>query len=275
MIAACYFNGQILSGDKATIAIHDLGLLRGYAVFDFCRASHGKPFLLREYVSRFRRSSQLMELDLLYTDEQITAAIYELLEISKLPFAGIRLLLTGGYTPDGYTPVKPNFIIMLEELSKVPDQVMERGVKLMSYEYQREMPEVKTTNYSTALRLRKQQLAQEAYDIIYHFNGQVSELTRSNFFIVKDGVVITPARNILQGITRKAVIDMAKNQYPVEVRDVLWAEVAQADEAFLTGTNKKIVPIIQIDTQIIGNGKPGPITRDLYRTFIDYEATAL
>ncbi len=273
MIVTCALNGQILPADKYTIAINDLGLLRGYAIFDFCRTANKKPFLLPQYLTRFRNSARLMDLDLDYTDEQITCTVYQLLETSKLPFAGIRLLLTGGYTADGFTPAKPNFLITIEELSLVPEAVVENGVKLMGYAYQREMAEIKTTNYMVALRLRKQLQQQNAYDILYHSNGNILELTRSNFFIIKDNTVITAATNILKGITRQTVLNLAEAQYKVEEREVKLAELAEADEAFLTGTNKKIIPVVQVDQQIIGDGKAGKVTRNLYQAFVDFEKT--
>jgi branched-subunit amino acid aminotransferase/4-amino-4-deoxychorismate lyase len=212
-----------------------------------------------------------MELDLTYTDEQITATVHELLAISKLPFAGIRFVLTGGYSEDSFTPATPNFMITVEELSQVPAEVAEMGVKLMSYEHQREMAEVKTTNYVTALRLRKKLQAQKGYDILYHSQGNVLELTRSNFFLVKGNTVITAASQILKGVTRQTVLNLAESHYTVEVRDVKLSELAQADEAFLTGTNKKIVPVVQVDNQLIGNGKAGRVTRNLYQAFLEFE----
>jgi D-alanine transaminase/branched-chain amino acid aminotransferase len=271
MIVSCNLNGQILPKDKFNISINDLGLLRGYAIFDFCRTANGKPFLLPHYLTRFRNSARLMNLDLNYTDEQITAAVEELLAISRLSYAGIRFVLTGGYTEDSFTPAKSNFFITIEDLSQVPAEVAENGVKLMSHEYQREMAEVKTTNYTTALRLRKKLLQQEAYDILYHSKGNMLELTRSNFFIVKDHTVITAASDILKGITRQTVLNLAEKEFKVEVREVQLTELAEADEAFFTGTNKKIVPVVQVDEQLIGNGKPGRITKSLYKAFLDFE----
>jgi D-alanine transaminase/branched-chain amino acid aminotransferase len=271
MIVSCSLNGQILPPGKFNIDVNDLGLLRGYAIFDFCRTANGKPFLLPLYLSRFRNSARLMDLDLAYTDDQITALVCELLKISGLTYAGIRFVLTGGYTEDSFTPEKPNFMITIEELSQVPAAVAEHGVKLMSFEYQREMAEVKTTNYTTALRLRKKQQEQEAYDILYYANGQLLELTRSNFFIVKDNTIITAASGILKGITRQTVLNLAQAQYQVEVRDVKLTELTEADEAFFTGTNKKIVPVIGVDDQLIGNGKAGRVTKSLYQAFLAYE----
>jgi branched-subunit amino acid aminotransferase/4-amino-4-deoxychorismate lyase len=97
------------------------------------------------------------------------------------------------------------------------------------------------------------------------------ELTRSNFFIIRDNTVITPATGILKGITRQTVLNLAEAQFKVEVREVELTELAHADEAFFTGTNKKIVPVVQVDSQVIGNGKPGKVTRSLYEAFRAFE----
>jgi branched-subunit amino acid aminotransferase/4-amino-4-deoxychorismate lyase len=271
MIVSCCINGKILPGQQAGMPLNDLGLLRGYAIFDFCRTAFGKPFLLEKHLVRFRRSAALMELPLTYTVEEITKAVYDTLEHSGLREAGIRLLLTGGFTPDSMTFSEPTLIITVEHLAMAPEKEVQTGVKLMSHTHLREMAEIKTTNYSEALRLRQKVKQQQANDILYHHNGHILELTRSNFFIVKGQTVITPSENILKGITRRTVLDLAASAYTVEERPLALHELKEADEAFMTGTNKRIVPVIQVDDQQIGTGKPGKITLHLYGLFIEFE----
>jgi branched-subunit amino acid aminotransferase/4-amino-4-deoxychorismate lyase len=133
------------------------------------------------------------------------------------------------------------------------------------------MAEIKTTNYSEALRLRQKVKQQQANDILYHHNGHILELTRSNFFIVKGQTVITASDHVLKGITRRTVLDLAAPVYTVEERPVAWHELAEADEAFLTGTNKRLVPVTKVDDQQIGNGKPGKVTLHLYELFTEFE----
>jgi branched-chain amino acid aminotransferase len=271
MIVSCCINGKILPGQQASIPVSELGVLRGYAIFDFCRTAHGKPFLLEKHLVRFRRSAALMDLPLNYTDEEITKAVYDTLEHSGLQEAGIRLLLTGGFTPDSFTFTEPTLIITAEHLAMAPGKELQTGVKLMSHAYLRETPEIKTTNYVQALRLRHQLQQQQAYDILYHHKGNILELTRSNFFLVKGQTVITPSENILKGITRRTILDLAQTEYTVEERLVAWHELAEADEAFLTGTNKRLVPVVQVGNQQIGNGKPGKVTLRLYELFTEFE----
>ncbi len=271
MIICCSLNGEVLPSGKDMIHINDLGLLRGYGIFDFCRTYAGKPFLLEHHLARFRRSAELICLELSYTDEQLTHQIHELLHRSGLEKAGIRMMLTGGYSPDSITLIEPNLIITIELISAGPAGIIQEGVKLMSYEYQREMPEIKTTNYLMAIYLQKEQKRKEAYDVLYYHQGKVLELTRSNFFIVKGNTVITPKDKILKGITRSTVIQLAQPKYSVEEREVTMEEVKRADEAFLTGTNKKIVPVVKIDNYLIGTGKPGKLTKELIEGFVEFE----
>jgi branched-chain amino acid aminotransferase len=270
MIVSAYVNGQFVPADF-TIPMNDLGLLRGYSVFDFCRAAHGKPFLLEKYLARFRRSATMVGLEVNETDESLTEAIARLIRESELQSAGIRLLLTGGFTPDGITPVVPNLIILLETLVEPSGEIMQTGISVMSHEYQRDMPEVKSTNYLMALKLRSAQLKQGAQDVLYYHDNQLLELTRNNFFIVRENVIITPDSRILMGITRQTVLDLARQQYRVEERPVHLPELWEADEAFSTGTNKKIVPVVRVDDRIIGDGTVGPVTKNIYNAFRAFE----
>ncbi|MCX6712308.1 MAG: aminotransferase class IV [Candidatus Vogelbacteria bacterium] len=134
----------------------------------------------------------------------------------------------------------------------------------------RQFPESKNINYIQAVKLQKEKGKKGAIEVLYKHNGRVLECTRSNFFIVKKGVLITPAKDILKGLTRDKTIQLAKKaKFKVEEREVAEKEVFNADEAFITTTSKKILPIVKIDSQKIGSGQPGPITKELMKLFDD------
>jgi branched-subunit amino acid aminotransferase/4-amino-4-deoxychorismate lyase len=109
------------------------------------------------------------------------------------------------------------------------------------------------------------------YDVLYHYQDQILEVSRSNFFIVRDEVLITPTNNVLHGVTRKTILELAEQEMKIEMRDIHKDELALADEAFLTGTTKRIMPVIRVDDLIIGKGSPGKWTKVLMNVFAEYE----
>ncbi len=266
-----FLNGEILPAAKATLRITDLALLRGFGIFDFMRTHRKKPFLIERYLDRFFKSARLIDLEVPFQREYIQDLIGKLLDENQIYEAGIRMVLTGGYSENGYTPSNPNFFILIEKINFPPDEYYEHGVKLYFYHHQRELSQIKSINYISPIALRSKIQSSQAYDVLYYFNDQVLEVSRSNFFIVRDGKIITPDTNILLGITRASVIEQAKKHYKVEERVITAAELWQADEAFMTGTTKKVLPVNQVGEKIIGNGTPGPITRHLMELYKDFE----
>jgi branched-chain amino acid aminotransferase len=266
-----FLNGEILPAANAALRITDLALLRGFGIFDFMRTHHKKPFLMERYLDRFFKSARLIDLEVPFQREFIREVISNLLEKNQIYEAGIRMVLTGGYSENGYTPSNPNFFILIEKINFPPAENYERGIKLYLYHHQRELSQIKSINYISPIAIRGKIKAANAFDVLYYFNEQVLEVSRSNFFIVRDGKIITPDSDILLGITRASVIELAKKNYKVEERVITAAELWQAEEAFITGTTKKVLPVNQVGEKIIGNGNPGPITRHLMELYKDFE----
>ncbi len=267
-----FVNGEILPASKATLKINDLTLLRGYGIFDFFRASGNKPFLMENYLDRFSNSAALMDLKLPFSREKIAATVLELLSHNKFRDSGIRMVLTGGYSSDGFTPGDPNFFIIIEPISFPDEKYYQNGIKLIAYEHLREWSGVKSINYLTPIKIRKEIEQNKGYDVLYHFNGNILEVSRSNFFIIREGTLITPGNNVLHGITRKTVMKLAEKILKVEERDLPRKELALAEEAFITGTTKRVMPVTRVDDHIIGNGKPGIFTQKLSGLFREFES---
>lgn len=280
----CFINGDVIPAKEATIKISDIGLLRGYAVFDFMRVNNGKPFLIDHHLQRFRNSAKNLHLPVAYSDEELKAIINDLLSRSEVQEAGIRIILTGGYAVDSMTINEPNLIISVEKVPVYPEEIYKEGVKLMTYEYQRDTPASKTTEYLNAVRLEPEKQRQNAFDILYYKGDEVLEITRNNFFLFSNDILITPKDNILHGITRKVLIQLAEGVFETEERKVHFDELRTADEAFLCGTSKRIVPVVQIDDFRIGHaytkvsagreGRVGANTRKLMQLFDAYVADA-
>ncbi len=267
----CFLNDKIVPANEAAIAINDLGLLRGYAIFDYLKTYNGKPFRLQDYLNRFRASADDLRLPLKYSDAQIAALVNEVLQKSGVTGdAGIRLLLTGGNSPDSMNITEPNFAIILEPLPPSPKEQYENGVKLLTHNFKRTFPLSKTTNYVTAIKMMPQVKAQNAFDLLYCNEGEALELTRNNFFLIKGNSLITAKDGVLLGVTRKVILELAQQHFTVEVRRVDEIELNTADEAFLSGSAKKIIPVVQMDEHVYGNGKPGAGTKKLMQLFNEY-----
>lgn len=267
-----YLNDTFISYDAAALHVADLSVQRGYAVFDFFRTVNGKPLFIADHINRFFTSAEDMHLQVNKTKEELIFIIQQLIQQSSFPEAGIRILLTGGYASDSYIPTTPNLVITCQPIRTASVADFEKGYHVMSWQHQRELPHIKSINYLTAVWLQPLLKEKQMDDVLYHHSGIISEFPRSNVFIVtKDNRLLTPARNMLKGITRKKVIELAAAILPLEERDIQLEEVNDAAEVFLTSTSKKILPVVQVDGRNIGNGKPGVITKELYRRFLELE----
>ncbi len=266
----CFRNGQIIPYEEAVVHVSDLGLLRSYAAFDFLRTYNGCPFRLDDHLRRFRNSARGLKLPLNYTDQEIRLIIADLLQRSGLREACVRLVITGGDSPDSMTMTDPNFFILIENLPLYPDEYRNDGVKLITNEYLRDVPTVNSTGYLNAITLMPLVEQHNAHDMLYCHNGKVLELTRNNIFLFRDNTLITPRDNVLLGITRMVLLELCSGVFPAEERDVKTAELTLATEAFLCGTTKGIMPVVQVDDIVVGAGVPGKNTRALMKLFNTY-----
>ncbi len=270
MKALCYVNGQIRPARDASIGVTDLGLQRGYGVFDYGRTYHGKLFHFDDNLARFRRSASELHLTLPISDEEITEIVDQLIEGSELETSAIRLILTGGYAYSSPAFEHPNFIIITEELPTYPSDVYTHGAKLITVQYQRELPHVKSINYLNSIRLDPLKRKKKAFDILYHSQNGVTECPRNNFFIFRGDTLVTPKDHVLHGITRQLVLQLASNQFAIEERAISLGELESADEAFVTSTSKGVIPIVRIDDFDIGDGSVGARTKTIMALFANY-----
>ncbi len=265
----CFINNSFVPYRDATLHISDVGLQRGFGIFDYFISVNGAIPFFDDYLNRFYLSAEKLNLKVPFDRGDLKEKIYHLLNENKLAITGIKLLLTGGFADDLYTPTDPNFLIINIPVPNYSDTYSD-GIKLLLLDYVRYLPEVKTTFYLPALSLLPELKRIGALETLYHHKGIVYETTRANFFIIKNGVLITPSEGILKGITRKHVLKVARLQMKVEERIVKLDEIFDSDEIFITGTSKHILPVVNIDGKIIANGRPGTITNKLAQDFKAY-----
>lgn len=261
-------NDQIIDQDKAFVHVSDLALLRAYGVFDFFRLVGLKPIFFKDHIERFFNSADVLRLKCPVGRKKLKSMILEIISANQIENSGIRIVLSGGESPNGYAIGKPTLFVINEPINPLPESHFQKGIKLISHEYMRDIPEVKTINYLMGIYKMPEIQSNGALDLLFHWDGKISELTRSNFFIVnQEDKIITPGDGVLKGINRKHALEIAKQKYEVEERDLFMDELATAKEAFITGTTKKIMPVCQVDDQIIGDGLPGPVTTELQKMF--------
>ena len=268
----CYVNGEIMPADEGRIGITDLALQRGYGVFDFGRTYNGKLFHFEDNLKRFRRSASALHLELPLSDQEIREIALQLIRESALKIPAIRLILTGGYSDSSLSLEHPNFIIITEELLTYPDKVYTHGANLITVEYQRELPHVKSINYLNAIRLEPLKREKKAFDILYHSENGITECPRNNFFAFIGDSLVTPSEHILHGITRKLVLQLAEKRFRVEERTLGLSELEGVDEAFVTSTSKRVLPVTRIDDRDVGDGRVGERTKAVMQLFDEYTA---
>jgi len=254
-------NHEIIPESKASLQISDLSIQRGYGIFDFFKTIDGRPVFLEEHFDRFFRSAEQMRLPIGKDRHELKEALRVLMDKNGLPQSGIRMTLTGGYSPDGYTLSVPNLVITQRPLQLPPQDYFTKGTRLVSYPHVRQMPDTKTIDYLMAIWLQPFIREKGADDVLYHQNGIITECPRSNFFMVTaDDQLVTPGHNILRGVIRSKLITLAGKQFQTEERDISLTEALTAKEAFITSTTKHILPVLQLDGTMIGNGQPGKVS---------------
>lgn len=265
MLPYCHLNGALVAAPSAQLHISDLGLLRGFGVFDFFLFRDKKPCFFDDYISRFYRSAATLGLEPLPAPEVLKEQVLELIEANGQADGGIRLLASGGYSPDGYTPVIPNYFIVQSPLVGPSDQQQAQGCSLLSWQHQRELPEIKSTNYLTGILAQRELRQQKADYVLFHDGQFARESDRSNLLILtREGELLSPLHKVLEGITLAKTMELARQLgLPAERRELTMAEVYAAEEVFLTSTTKGVLPVVRIDQRLIGSGQPGPLGRQL------------
>jgi branched-chain amino acid aminotransferase len=257
-----YVDGKYLPADRAMVPVDDLALIRGIGVFDLLRTYNGKPLFLREHIERLENSAKEINLTIPWSFDQICGVVLETLSRNQMEEANIRIIVTGGSSPDFMTPSgKPRLIVLVTPLPKLPEWWYQKGVKVVTMRVRRNIPGAKSIDYLPAAMALRQAQAQHAIEVIYldDYDNALEGAT-SNLFAFCNGILVTPGHGILSGVTRKAVLEVASQLATVEIRELPLKELVSAQEVFITGTNKGLVPVVQIDETIIGDGRPGSQT---------------
>lgn len=269
----CYLNGHIMPESEAKVGILDIGLLRGFGIYEALTTINGKVFMCEDHLARFRKSAEFLNIKVPVSDDEIKRVMDELIAKNGFARTNIKFILTGGEAIGGidYNRDTPTFYIFVEEWKPIDEKNYTHGASVLLHEHLREYPQYKTINYITAVPLQKKMKDAGALETLYTWRRQILECATSNFFIVADNRLLTPKDDILYGITRKVTIDLAR-EYGIEVEEcnVSLEEVYGADECFITSSFKDVVPVVKVGDKGIGDGKVGEMTKRIMSLFDEF-----
>ncbi len=274
-----WLDGQWLDRDSAKVSVFDHGLLYGDGVFEGMRVYDGRTFRLEEHIDRLFDSAKAIMLDVPMNRAEMASLTIEGVSRSGLKEGYLRHIITRGVGDLGLDPrkcPKPSIIIIFDTIKLWPAEVYERGLNVVTAgtpipHREALSPRVKSLNYLPHILAKIEGVVAGADEVIMlDSSGTIAEASGMNLFIVKRGVLSTPAHyaGILKGVTRDAVIEVA-TAAGMTVHETMLNryDLYTADEAFFTGTAAEIAPIRQVDGRLIGAGPNGPVTRDLTARF--------
>jgi branched-chain amino acid aminotransferase len=275
-----YINGKLYDKADAKISVYDHGLLYGDGVFEGIRIYDGKIFRLKEHVDRLFESARAIKLEIPLSPSQMIEAIQSTVTANAKKNGYIRPIVTRGAGTLGLDPRKttdPQVIVIVDDISLYPPELYENGLELATVSTIRNHPNavnprIKSLNYLNNILAKIESIQAGCLEaLMLNHKGEVAECSGDNIFLVKHGVLKTPPTDsgILEGITRKAVIEVARKA-GIQVQEVSITrhDVYIADECFLTGTAAEVIPVVKCDGRTIGNGKPGPVTRQIREGFV-------
>ena len=275
-------NGTIRPAHDAVVPVYDHGFLYGEGVYETLRTYNGVPFLYDRHLARLRDSASHLQLDVPFSDEAVLGWIDDTVAAAGGETAGewyIRVLLTRGVgelTYDVKATPTPSLVIIVKPLEEPPARVFEQGIRISLVSIIRNHPDsvnpvIKSNNLlNNALAMQEANRAAGEEGLMCNYRGELSECSQSNFFLVRNGMVLTPASSagLLEGVTRAFLFEVGRD-LGIEVRaETLYPkDLDTADEVFITSTTRELSPVTRIDDRVIGTGKPGPITMKMLDGF--------
>ncbi len=276
-MSVVYLSGDYLPADQAKISVNDRGFLFGDGVYEVTPAYHGRLFRWAQHLTRMRKGLAALGIDYdAAALEEVKKGLLARNGLDDAPAAYIYVQVTRGVAPRTHAfpnpPVPPSVYGFANQYIRPAREVWERGYRAITVPDQRwALAEIK------AIALLPNCLAQQSAvdagvsDAIFVRDGMALEGSHNNLFAVFDGVLTTAPRNnyILHGVTRDLMIELAGELgIPVEERAIPVGELYRADEVFFTGTTTEVRPSVEVDGRAIGDGRVGPVARELFDAFL-------
>ena len=283
MEIAVNINGRLTDAANAAVSPLDRGFLFGEGVYETLRTYNRPPFLLNRHLARLRASADLISLKVPHDDDEYRDRLLETMAglSDKKSELYLRILLTrgvGDLTYDPNTCPTPTVMMMARPYVETPTKTVDRGIKIVLSSIVRNHPQalnprIKSNNLlNNALAMQEAIRAGADEALMCNYRGEIAECAQSNIFIVRDGIAQTPSLDtgLLEGVTRNFVFEVGEAaNIPVRETILLPADLTQADEIFITGTTRAVLAVTSVEQTPVGDGRPGPITKRLAKTFLE------
>ncbi len=282
-----FINGEFTSADLATINIEDRGLLFGDGIYEYVRCYFGKVFQIDRHLKRLANGAAAIQLEIPYTPAEITALVIELLVKSGFSKetgfadAGIYIQLTRGAAPRIHNfpeKIKANFFMIVRSLQKEDAFIMSTGVKVILVPDERwGRCDIKSINLLANILAKEKAIQENAFEAVFYKDNKIIEAASHSFFAVFNGELFTTPQGswILPGITRDIVVELAQQEgISVKFEFITKENLFSADEVFITSSSRDIVPVTQINDRKIYDGKPGPVSIRLKKSFANFAKQA-
>ncbi len=274
-----WMDGKLVPTADAHVSVFSHGLLYGDGIFEGIRVYNGRIFECRAHMDRFARGLRAIRLEIPWSMDQIVDAMNDTIRANNTVDGYIRLVAARGPGTLGIHPfrcIAPNVFIICDKIQMYGPEMYENGMKVVTASSIRNhpnalSPQLKSLNYLNNILAKIEAIDAGCLEaVMFNHEGYVGECTGDNLFVVQDGRLRTPAPHcgLLNGVTRRLVLKMAqKRGIPTEETTLTRTDLYYADEMFITGTGAEVCPIIEIDNRPVGDGKPGPINKQLIADF--------
>ncbi len=273
-----FLNGKLLPSEQATVSVLDRGFIFGDGVYELVPVYSRVPFRLEEHLVRLERSLGEAKIRNPYTRAQWRSHIYQLIDAQPFEDQGVYFQVTRGVAKRDHAfpkGVEPTVFMMSNPLTNPPQAQVEKGAAALSAPDNRWLRcDIKSISLIGNCLLRQLSAEAGAAETILFRDGELTEASASNVFIVKRGVIQSPPKSnlILPGITYDVVVELARaNGLALEFKDIPEADVRAADEIWVTSSSKEVLAIVELDGKRIGDGRPGPMFRRMYQLYQEFK----
>ncbi len=273
-----YLNGEYIPLAEAKVSVLDRGFIFGDGVYEVIPVYNRKPFRLEQHLQRLQSNLDAIRITNPFAKQQWSEIFERVINANEPAHQSLYMQITRGVAKRDHAfpeKITPTVFVMVNPLQETDDNAFNKGISAITLDDIRwQYCNIKAIALLPNVLLKQTAIDDGAQEAILIRNGEVTEGSASNIFIVREGVIKTPPKTsfLLPGITRDLVVELAKNNgLAIEETGFTGTELQSADEIWITSSTKEVMPVLRLDDKPVGNGKPGPVTCKMFDIFQNYK----